>query len=82
MSMVSFVEMHNDNYMKQDILKSLDLIHYSFKNNIKNVVIKPNLCYYWDYTTGATTDPKFIGETLVFQLEAVNVYKTSTELES
>jgi uncharacterized protein (DUF362 family) len=24
------------------------------------VVIKPNLCYYWDCTTGQTTDPKFV----------------------
>lgn len=46
--------------MKQSILKSLDLIGYSFRNETKNVVIKPNLCYYWDYSTGQTTDPKFI----------------------
>jgi len=23
-------------------------------------VIKPNMCYYWDHTTGQTTDPKFV----------------------
>lgn len=61
MSYVSFVETH-DNNIQRNILKSLDLIQYSFKNNVKNVVIKPNMCYYWDYTSGATTDPKFIGE--------------------
>jgi len=24
------------------------------------VVIKPNLCYYWDFSTGQTTDPRFV----------------------
>jgi uncharacterized protein (DUF362 family) len=36
------------------------LINYAWPKNIKNVVIKPNMCYYWDYTTGQTTDPKFV----------------------
>jgi uncharacterized protein (DUF362 family) len=26
----------------------------------KNIVIKPNMCYYWDHSTGHTTDPKFV----------------------
>jgi len=46
--------------MKQGIINSLDLIEYSFAKETKNVVIKPNMCYYWDYTTGQTTDPKFV----------------------
>ncbi|MDH5460093.1 MAG: DUF362 domain-containing protein [Candidatus Bathyarchaeota archaeon] len=41
-------------------MESLDLIEYSFKKEIKNVVIKPNMCYYWDYSTGQTTDPRFV----------------------
>ena len=62
MSLVSLVKMRENtiNSMKQAILESLDLIDYFFRKEIKNVVIKPNLCYYWDYTTGQTTDPKFI----------------------
>jgi uncharacterized protein (DUF362 family) len=46
--------------MKQAIHKALDLIDYSFEKEIRNVVIKPNLCYYWDYSTGQTTDPRFV----------------------
>jgi uncharacterized protein (DUF362 family) len=42
------------------VIKSLELINYSFEKDIKNIIIKPNLCYYWDYTTGQTTDPYFI----------------------
>jgi uncharacterized protein (DUF362 family) len=50
-----------ENQVKQTILDSLHLIGYQFSKNVENVVIKPNLCYYWDYSTGQTTDPKFVG---------------------
>jgi len=62
MSLVSLVKIRRNTTesMKQSILESLNLIGYSFRNETKNVVIKPNLCYYWDYSTGQTTDPKFV----------------------
>ncbi|HML02444.1 MAG TPA: DUF362 domain-containing protein [Candidatus Bathyarchaeia archaeon] len=60
MSAVSFVKI-GQNRLKQAILDSLDLIHFSFPRNVENVVIKPNMCYYWDYSTGQTTDPRFVG---------------------
>ena len=40
--------------------RAIDSLDYTFSPNIKNVVIKPNLMYYWDYTTGETTDPKIV----------------------
>ena len=43
------------------IRESLESIQYSFPRNIKSIIIKPNLCYYLDYSTGHTTDPKFVG---------------------
>jgi len=46
--------------MKKAIEDSLNLIDYKFQKNIKKVVMKPNMCYYWDYSTGQTTDPKFV----------------------
>lgn len=60
MSLVSFVKIENPAELKDGILHSLNLINFKFQTNIRNVVIKPNLCYYWDYTTGRTTDPKFV----------------------
>jgi len=62
MSLVSFVKIQDDtiNSLKQTIVDSLDLIDYSFTEGTKNVVIKPNMCYYWDYSTGQTTDPRFV----------------------
>jgi uncharacterized protein (DUF362 family) len=66
MSLVSFVKIKANDVesVSNSISESLDLIGYSFEKNVKNVVIKPNMCYYWDYSTGQTTDPKFV-ESLV-----------------
>jgi uncharacterized protein (DUF362 family) len=60
MSLVSFAKVKNNN-IKQAISTSLDLIDYSLPKNARNIVIKPNMCYYWDYSTGQTTDPRFVG---------------------
>lgn len=63
MSLVSFVKIRGNaaDSIRQAIDESLNLIDYSFRK-VKNVVIKPNMCYYWDYSTGQTTDPKFVAE--------------------
>ena len=47
--------------LKDDILNSLALIDYRWKSNVKSVIIKPNLCYYWNSSTGQTTDPRIVG---------------------
>jgi len=59
LSLVSLVKIKNSD-IKNAIKKSLELINYKFSKDIRNIVIKPNLCYYWDYSTGQTTDPRFI----------------------
>ncbi len=52
------------NYTEADIFgtvkKALDMLEYDFSGKIRTVVIKPNLCYYWDYSTGETTDPRVV----------------------
>lgn len=60
MSIVSLVECNKQTSMQQAIEESLNLIDFQFAKNIKKVVIKPNMCYYWDYSTGETTDPRFV----------------------
>ena len=60
MSLVSFVKIGREHRMRKAIQDSLDLIRYKLPTNKKNIAIKPNMCYYWDYTTGQTTDPKFV----------------------
>jgi uncharacterized protein (DUF362 family) len=62
LSLVSLVhtkESNQDSFEKA-IERSLSLIQFNFKIGCKRVVIKPNLCYYYDYSTGETTDPKFV----------------------
>ena len=62
MSLVSLVSIHGNTIetMKNAIGKSMDLADFSFRNDARKIVIKPNMCYYWDYTTGQTTDPRSI----------------------
>ena len=62
MSLVSCVRVHDTNskYLITAIHRSLDLISFDFDRAIKKVVIKPNLCYYSDYSTGRTTNPLFV----------------------
>jgi len=52
------------NFSNEDIAKAVwravDLLDFSFSNEVEKVVIKPNLCYYWDYSTGETTDPRVV----------------------
>jgi len=62
MSSVSFVKIQKNTVAstRRAIGEALNLVDYSFKKEIRNVVIKPNLCYYWDYSTGQTTDPRFV----------------------
>ena len=47
---------------REAITQALQQIDYKFDKNTRKVVIKPNLCYYWDHTTGQTTTPQFVSE--------------------
>jgi uncharacterized protein (DUF362 family) len=53
-----------ENFTDADILdavkRSFDLLKYNYPKKVNTVVIKTNLCYYWDYSTGETTDPRII----------------------
>jgi uncharacterized protein (DUF362 family) len=46
--------------IKTSIEEALNLIKFNFKGQIKNAIIKPNLCYYWTPATGQTTDPRVV----------------------
>jgi uncharacterized protein (DUF362 family) len=59
-SLVSLVKIQRDEF-KAALLDSLRLIDYRFRSDVKRIVIKPNMCYYYDFSTGFTTDPKFVG---------------------
>ena len=59
MSLVAFAKIKEKN-IKKAIDESLNLLSYCFDKNLQKVVIKINACYYWDYSTGKTTDPQFV----------------------
>lgn len=62
MSLVSLVlaEGRDSSSLSRAIEASLDLVHFNPEKTVKKVAIKPNLCYYYDWSTGETTDPKFV----------------------
>ena len=61
MSLVSLVKFDEQSMSLQETIeKSLSLINFQFNPKIQKIAIKPNMCYYWDHSTGETTDPKFV----------------------
>ncbi|MEM2915218.1 MAG: DUF362 domain-containing protein [Candidatus Bathyarchaeia archaeon] len=61
MSLVGLVKCteRNVNLIKGAVREALKLIDYSLPK-ARRIVIKPNMCYYWDWSTGQTTDPIFV----------------------
>jgi len=46
--------------INETVSKALDALSYDFEEKVDLVIIKPNLCYYWDFSTGETTDPRVV----------------------
>lgn len=42
------------------VSRALDRLSYDLNDKADLIVIKPNLSYYWDYSTGETTDPRVV----------------------
>jgi len=72
MSLVSLVKTEMENKIKEGIKNAIELIRYKFPTNVKNIVIKPNMCYYWDYSTGQTTDPMFVAALIEILRERIS----------
>lgn len=72
MSIVSLAKIEKSNF-KKAIEDSLNFLGYSFDRKIREIVIKPNMCYYWDYSTGQTTDPKFVAALIDILREKTSV---------
>ncbi len=50
--------------------KAIDDLNYDF-GGVKNVVIKPNLCYYWNASTGETTDSRVVSSVIKYVQEKI-----------
>ena len=46
--------------IKEDFSNSLNLIDYKLPSSVKTAVLKVNLCFYWNASTGYTTDPLLV----------------------
>ena len=57
---VGLVKANSSEDLKGPISQVLRLIDFKPVGPVKSVVIKPNLCYYWDSSTGYTTDPRVV----------------------
>lgn len=83
MSLIGLVECkerHID-LIKEAIREAVRLIGYSFPK-AKSVVIKPNMCYYWDYSTGQTTDPNFVAALIDLLREEISSNLNISVVES
>ena len=59
-SIVGLVKTSSGENLKDSISQALDLIDFKPSGPLRSVVVKPNLCYYWDASTGYTTDPRVV----------------------
>jgi len=50
----------SDSDIDNAVERAIDLLDFNFKRSIHDVVIKPNLSYYWNSSTGETTDPRVV----------------------
>ena len=46
--------------IKKAVSKAINLIDFKSDGPVESVIIKPNLCYYWNSATGYTTDPQVV----------------------
>jgi uncharacterized protein (DUF362 family) len=77
---VAIAQKNISNYKEKDVrdilYHALGQIDSSSSKNMGRILIKPNLCYYWDYSTGETTDPRLVSSIIDYVRE-----KWSSEAE-
>jgi len=73
MSLVGLAECKSRdvNSIKEAVREVLKLIDYSIPK-ARRIVIKPNMCYYWDWSTGQTTDPVFVAALIALFREEIS----------
>jgi len=58
--------------IKEAVYRALDLLDHSPPARPQTVAIKPNLRFYWDYSTGETTDPRVVAAVIDYVRERWN----------
>lgn len=83
-TMISLVNVTEDcdESIRKAVYKSIDLIDFKFPKRLQNIVIKPALCYYWDVSTGETTDPRVVSAVIDYVRERGNAESEIFVVES
>ncbi len=75
MAKVALTAVSKQPFMSSDIddavERAIDKLNYDF-SHVKTVVIKPNLCYYWNASTGETTDGRIVGSIIKYLRQKVS----------
>jgi len=58
--------------IRDAVFRALDLIGFEPSGPVETVAIKPNLRFYWDYSTGETTDPRVVASVIDYVRERWN----------
>jgi uncharacterized protein (DUF362 family) len=61
----------SEDAIHETIFRVMDSLDYDLKGTTDSVVVKPNLCYYWDYSTGETTDPRVVSAVIDWVRESL-----------
>lgn len=79
---ITRAKQYNKVAVKKAIYEALDLLNYNPVRPPKNISIKVNLCYYWDFSTGETTDPRVVSAVIDYIRERWNERALITVVES
>ncbi|MGD8506730.1 MAG: DUF362 domain-containing protein [Candidatus Bathyarchaeota archaeon] len=79
---ITRAKQYNKAAIKKTIYEALDLLNYKPVKLPKNISIKANLCYYWDFSTGETTDPRVVSAVIDYIRERWNEKALITIVES
>ena len=69
-TIVSLVKCKEEN-IKDAVFEAIEKTNFKPKK-VNSVIIKPNLCYYWDASTGETTDKKVVSAIIDYVREFCN----------
>jgi len=62
----------NEESIKDAVYRAIDMTEFKPTDSPKSVVVKPNLRWYWDYSTGETTDPRVVSAIIDYIRERWN----------
>jgi uncharacterized protein (DUF362 family) len=69
---VSLSKCSDSENIKNAVFDAIKKSDFKPKKKINSVIIKPNLCYYWDSSTGETTDKKVVSAIIDYVREFCN----------